>query len=127
MTTGHVFIATSVDGFVARPDDGLDWLMERDEAGVDTGFETFMNTIDGMVMGSGTFRTVLGFGKWPYRRPVTVLSASLTGADLPEDLRGAVSVIAATPDAAMAHCARQGWRRVHVDGGRVIQSFLAAA
>ncbi len=124
MTTGHVFIATSLDGVIARPDDSLDWLMKQPVLGEDHGFEAFMAGVDGLVMGRCTFQTVLGFGEWPYRKPVVVLSASLSGADIPAHLAGKVTISSATPTELMAQLAQRGWARAYIDGGQVIQSFL---
>jgi dihydrofolate reductase len=124
MTTGHVFIATSVDGFIARPDGRLDWLERFNEPEQDTGFNAFMDSVDGLVMGRGSFQTVLGFGAWPYTKPVVVLSRSLTQADLPDHLRDSVRVSSRSPRHLMEELTTEGWRRAYVDGGLVIQSFL---
>lgn len=124
-TTGHVFIATSLDGFIARLDGTLDWLEKQPTAGEDFGYDAFMDSVDGLVMGRGTFEQVLTFGQWPYPKPVVVLSASLSQHDLRADLQGRVTVRNEAPRALMAHLHSQGWRRVYIDGGKVIQSFLA--
>lgn len=126
MTTGHVFIATSLDGFIARPDDSLDWLMKHDSGGVDTGYGAFIDSVDGIVMGRGTFQTVLGFGgEWPYTIPVIVLSRTLTDAGLPDALRDRVEVSALPPAELMSMLASRGWTRAYIDGGQVIRAFLA--
>lgn len=126
MTIGHVFIATSLDGFVARPDHRLDWLMKYDTTNEDHGFEALMDKVDGLIMGSGSFRTVLGFGEWPYRKPVVVLSQSMTDADIPDHLAGLVRISGLDPVDLMAELDREGWQRAYVDGGRIVQSFLRA-
>ncbi len=126
MTTGHVFVATSLDGFIARKDNGLDWLMKHPTADGDGGFGAFMESVDGLVMGAETYRTVLGFGQWPYTRKVVVASRSLTDADVPDILRDRVRISALAPAELMAELGAQGWRRVYVDGGRLVQSFLRA-
>ena len=51
MITGHVFIATSLDGFVARRSGELDWLMKQETEGEDHGYAAFMESVDGLVMG----------------------------------------------------------------------------
>ncbi|MBY6161725.1 dihydrofolate reductase family protein [Mameliella alba] len=127
MTTGHVFIAMSLDGFIAREDDSLDWLMAYHAPDEDHGFDAFMASVDGLVMGSGTFRTVLGFGgDWPYSKPVIVLSRSMTEDDIPDPLKGRVRLSRLSPPELMSELSQQGWQRVYVDGGSVIRSFLAA-
>jgi dihydrofolate reductase len=126
VTTGHVFIAQSLDGFIARPDGGLDWLMACNTTGEDYGYDAFIAGMDGIVMGRGTYETVLAFDPWPYALPVFVLSSRLAAADIPGHLRGRVEILDLAPPAVMDVLARRGLARVYVDGGRVVQSFLAA-
>lgn len=124
MPTGHCFMALTLDGFVARPDHSLDWLTKQ-PAG-DHGYDAFIAQMDGIVMGSGSFRTVLGFPDWPYAKPVVVLSQTLTQSDIPAHLSAKVRLSRLTPPALMADLGRQGWTRVYVDGGRLIHSFVQA-
>ncbi|WP_264213269.1 dihydrofolate reductase family protein [Leisingera thetidis] len=125
MTTGHVFIATSVDGFVARKDHTLDWLAKKPGVeGEDGGFANFMDSVDGLIMGSGSFRTLLGFEQWVYTKPVIVLSSSLTGADIPKHLQTKVRLSRSSPKALMQELDQEGWKRAYVDGGKIVQSFL---
>ncbi|MEO1249818.1 MAG: dihydrofolate reductase family protein [Pseudomonadota bacterium] len=124
MTSGHVFIATSLDGFIARKDGSLDWLMKQSVGGENHGYDAFIESVDGLVMGRGTFEQVLSFGDWPYPKPVIVLSSTLSNSDLRPDLVGKVTIRDEVPEAVMADLERQGWRRAYIDGGQVIQSFL---
>jgi len=124
--TGHVFIAASLDGYIARPDGAIDWLDPYAATGEDHGYNTFMEAIDGIVMGRGTYETALSFGGWPYQKPVIVMSATQTEKNLRPDLAGKVRITAGSPEAVMAKLADEGLRRVYVDGGKVIQSFIRA-
>lgn len=124
MTTGHVFIATSLDGFIARTDDALDWLTKQDTGTEDHGYDTFIASVDGLVMGRGSFRTVLGFDHWPYTKPVVVLSQSMTQNDIPKGLTGDITLTRETPRQIMTRLAAMGWSRAYIDGGLVVQSFL---
>lgn len=126
MPTGHCFMALSLDGFVARPDHALDWLTKQPTGSEDHGYDAFIADMDGIVMGSGSFRTVLGFPEWPYAKPVVVLSQTLTQSDIPAPLATRVRLSRLTPPALMADLAAQGWTRAYVDGGRLIHSFLQA-
>ena len=75
---GAVFIATSLDGFIARPDGSIDWLTERGEQAGDTGYDEFMTAVDTVVLGRSTYEKVLTFGFWPYEgKQVEVLSTTL--------------------------------------------------
>ncbi len=124
MTTGHIMMAMTLDGFVARKNHTLDWLEKQDTAGEDHGFTEFMESIDVIVMGSGSYKTVLGFGEWPYTKPVVVLSRSLTQADIPDDLQDKVEIMSNEPIDLMKALGEHGIKRVYVDGGAIIQSFL---
>lgn len=123
MTTGHVFIATSLDGHIARLDGRIDWLVEASASGEDHGYDTFVARMDGVIMGRETFETVLGFEPWPYSKSLIVLSRSMQQSAIPEALAQSVS-IARSVDEALDDAERQGWRRAYVDGGATIQSFL---
>lgn len=126
MTTGHIFMATSLDGFIARRDHTLDWLIAHTDTEEDHGYEAFMDTVDGVVMGRATFKTVLGLGNWPYAKPVIVASSSLAEADIPPELASKVKLTQLAPRQLMQSLSDAGWSRVYVDGGRLAQSFLRA-
>lgn len=126
MTTGHVFIATSLDGFVARDDHGLDWLMKQNTADEDHGYDAFMASVDGLIMGRGSFQAALSFDTWPYQKPVIVMSKSLTEDTVPVGLRDQVSLTRLEPGELMASLDARGWKRAYVDGGLVVQSFIRA-
>ncbi|MEO9460269.1 MAG: dihydrofolate reductase family protein [Lentilitoribacter sp.] len=128
MITGHVFIATSLDGYVARqtddPEHRLDWLMKQDTVGEDHGYDEFMENIDGLVMGRGSFETLLAFTDWPYQKPVIVMSQTLEPEDIPTELEGKVELTSLSPKDVMNMLDKRGWHRAYIDGGKIIQSFL---
>jgi len=63
-----LYIASSLDGFIARDDGSVDWLVEgeSEEADSDYGYSEFYNSIDTVIMGRKTYEQILGFGEWPY-------------------------------------------------------------
>ena len=124
MPTGHIMMAMSLDGFVARKDHALDWLMKQQTADEDHGFTSFMDSIDVLVMGSGSLKTVLGFDQWPYDKKVIVMSRSMTSADVPDDLKDKIEMSTKTPVDLMDELGERGISRVYVDGGAIIRSFL---
>lgn len=124
MLTGHVFIATSLDGFIARRDGTLDWLFASDPGGENHGYDAFIARMDGIIMGRGTYESVLTLGPWTYAKPVVVMSRTLTNDDLPDELRDRVQITDEAPKPLFERLAREGWRRAYVDGGAVIRSFL---
>jgi dihydrofolate reductase len=124
--TGHVFIATSLDGYIARPDGDIGWLLARDDAREDHGYDAFIADKDAIVMGRGSYEKVATFETWPYDRPVLVLSRQLAGTPVPDRLRGKVRFADLAPRDAMRALEQDGARRVYVDGGQVVQAFLRA-
>jgi dihydrofolate reductase len=124
VATGHVFIATSLDGFIARRDGGIDWLDRYATGGQDHGYDAFMASVDGIVMGRGTFETARSFPALPYTKPVVVMSRTLSEERLRADVRGKVRLSTLAPQPLMATLFAEGLRRVYVDGGKVIRSFL---
>lgn len=123
--TLSVFIATSLDGFIARRNGDIDWLTAGEPAQGDFGYQAFFDTVDTLVMGRGTYEKVLTFGQWPYDdRRLIVLSTR--GTAVPPELAARVEVSALPPAQLVRQLEQDGARHVYVDGGRTIQSFLRA-
>jgi dihydrofolate reductase len=118
-----VFIATSLDGFIARLDGGLDWLPV--DGGEPHGFDEFFASVDAVVIGRKTFETVLSFGGWGYgKKPVVVLSSTMSKLKVP---KGAVcDLMAGTPHEIVARLTERGMKHLYIDGGITIQRFLEA-
>ena len=123
-----VFVAVSLDGFIARPDGGIDWLEEANKLippGEDCGFAEFMIGIDALVMGRATFEQALTFPEWMYGdKPMYVLSRTLTSR--PAAAPSTVQLHALEPSEMVRLAAANGHKRLYVDGGRTIQGFVAA-
>ena len=125
MITASVFVGTSVDGFIARPDGTFDFLLEG--GGEAHGFEEFLATVDVLVMGRKTFETVLGLDPWPYGATrVAVLSSRPLDLEPARARGGRVEQRAGTPEEIVAALAAEGARHLYVDGGETIQRFLRA-
>ncbi|WP_372729362.1 dihydrofolate reductase family protein [Nocardioides sp.] len=127
--TGLVFIATSVDGYIAQPDGGLDWLTDPPaesrhaaaHAGEDAppDYDAFTEGVSHLVMGRATYEKVLTFGFWPYEHFRTVvISTTLTPG---RDER--ITVVASVDDAC-ALLDEEHATQVYVDGGQVVTEFL---
>ncbi len=115
-----VFVGASVDGFIARTDDGLDWLPE--DGGEPHGFEEFMETVDALVMGRKTYEIVLSLGEWFYGdTPVFVLSSKTI---LPAPEGAVVEEMSGEPREIVSRLAERGIGHIYVDGGITIQRFL---
>ena len=125
---GAVFIATSLDGFIARADGSIDWLNAADAvipAGEDCGYREFFGSIDAIVMGRHSYELVSSFATWPYgdKRMVVLSSKPLA---IPEHLVGTVSASSQTPAELVTRLSSEGCQSLYIDGGLTIQSFLAA-
>jgi len=120
------FIATSLDGYIARQDGNLDWLDRANAsmpAGEDCGYNAFIASVDTLVVGRMTYEKALGFGDWPYgHRRVVVLSGSRPTID--EQLRKTVEHAHESPRSLATRLAREGAMHVYVDGGVTIRGFL---
>ena len=121
--TVSVFVGTSVDGFIARPNDDLDFLPEG--GGEPHGYNEFMASVDALVIGRKTFEKVLTFEAWPYgdKRVVVLSSRPL---DLSAVVGGVVEQMAGTPAGIVSQLAATGAHHLYVDGGITIQRFLRA-
>jgi len=123
-----VFMATSLDGFIADEDGGVDWLNDLpplEDPHEDLGFGALMKSIDRLVMGRMTFNQVVGFGSWAYGvTPVTVLSHQPPPPTLPEG--AVISFAQGSPEALIQQFESDGDKHIYLDGGNVIQGFLAA-
>ncbi len=119
-----VFIATSLDGFIADQQGGIDWLDTFPEINeVDSGYEAFNAGIDALVMGRNSFEKVLSFGiDWPYTKPVFVLSNTLK--EVPAGIKETVQIVNGSLKNILKQIHNQGFHRLYIDGGKTIQSFL---
>lgn len=128
MSKISVYIATSLDGFIARENGDIEWLHNSGhgevEKGEDFGYEKFMSTIDALVMGRNTYEKVLSFGgEWPYgKKPVFVLSTK--GVEIPDKINDSVSSLSGTPGEIKEQLGKQGIHNLYLDGGITIQKFL---
>jgi dihydrofolate reductase len=122
---GSVYIATSLDGYIARANGDLDWLPGANGTPTDEdyGYHAFMETVDVIVMGRHTYEKVLSFDGWPYPdHKVVVLSSR----DLPIPAEASVERLALDPPQVAAYLAAQELTHMYVDGGNTIQRFLNA-
>jgi dihydrofolate reductase len=121
--TVSVFVGTSVDGFIARPNGALDFLPPG--GGEPHGYDEFIASVDAIVIGRKTFETVLTIKAWPYGdKRVVVLSSRPI--DLSAVVGGVVEQMAGPPAEIVSKLAASGAHHLYVDGGITIQRFLRA-
>jgi dihydrofolate reductase len=112
------FLAVSLDGFIARPDGGLDWLTPFQG---EHGYTAYFATVDTLLVGRATWEVVAGFPAWPWEGKRV---AVLTHRPLPA--RHGELVVSGTPAEVLEKVSAAGARSVYVDGGAVVSQFLAA-
>lgn len=118
-----VYIATSLDGFIARRDGSIDWLMNYpNPENSDFGFSVFLERIDAIVMGRKTFEVVLSFDTWPYTKPVFVLTKTLKAVHA--SLASKVTLFHGDLRELLQQLKAKTLSNVYVDGGQTIHSFL---
>jgi len=119
-----VFIATSLDGYIADKNGGIDWLHSiPNPDNDDIGYVEFNKEIDALVMGRKTFETVLGFDvDWPYNKPVFVLSNKLK--EIPKSHKDKAFLVKGTLTEILDQIHDKGYNRLYIDGGTTIRNFL---
>lgn len=123
-----VFVATSIDGYIAREDGSIDWLEQANTsipAGEDCGYGEFFASVDALVMGRKTFELVRSFESWPYgdKRVVVMSSRKM---EIPRELSATVGSSSVPPSQVVMQLAAEGLHHLYIDGGKTIQSFLRA-
>ena len=120
----YVYIAQSLDGYIADENSNIDWLNDiPNPENSDFGFAEFMSKIDAIVMGRNTFEKVHSFGMWPYTKSVYVISSSLH--KLPKEYSGKAKILDLEPSQIINVLREKGLINLYVDGGSLIQSFLS--
>lgn len=125
-----VYIATSLDGFIAREDGDIEWLHNSGHGevnkGEDFGYQAFMSSVDALVIGRNTYEKVLSFGgDWPYgKKPIFVLTSS--GVEIPNAISETVSSLSGSPQEIVEELEQLGHHHLYLDGGLTIQKFLEA-
>lgn len=127
-----VFIATSLDGFIATTDGGVDWLdtagnPDVDMGAEDMGFAALMESVDCLIMGRKCMEKIASFNltdeQWPYGNTrVIALSNSLS--DVPDSVKGKVELMSGDIPNILTQLESEGHKHAYVDGGALISSFL---
>lgn len=126
MTDIVLYIATSLDGFIATPEGGIDWLSQIETPEEDYGYGAFYADVDALVMGRRTYDQVRSFGGWPYPgKPSYVMTHQPLTPELPSDLPD-ISATAQSPIELAATLRQQGYRRVWLVGGAALVAAFRA-
>ncbi len=116
----RIYIAQSLDGFIARADGAIDWLRPFDS--VDYGYEIFIAEIGTVVMGRKSYELAKSFGEWPYPSARSLVITSQTLEDMPPQVARVGVDIARLVPALRASGGKDVWI---MGGAQTINSFLA--
>ena len=119
-----VFIATSLDGYIAKPDGDIDWLMDKryELEGEGFGYQELYDACDLLVMGRNSFEKVAGFDEWPYPdKRIVVLSRSSKSLSKEID---SVELFCGSVSELIEMLTLQNSNHIYIDGGKVVQSFI---
>ena len=140
------FIATSLDGYIARLDGRIDWLTQKksptnrqkinthakstiqnadDLFTEDYGYRHFYDSVNCLVMGRNTFEKTVSFPEWPHaNKRVIVLSKRLK--EIPEIYQERAELYSGTPEMLSVELQNYHVKQVYIDGGKTLQSFINA-
>ncbi|MFA7332075.1 MAG: dihydrofolate reductase family protein [Candidatus Delongbacteria bacterium] len=115
------YVAASLDGYIATPDGGVDWLDEFNGGDDDYGYSEFLGSVDVLLMGSLTWRRALELGDWAWGdKPCVVFTRQELESDIPN-----LIVETRSPRVVVEELARAGHQRAWlVGGGRLAAALL---
>jgi dihydrofolate reductase len=108
------YAAASLDGFIATPDDSLDWLLQFGDVGA-TSYPQFIRNVAVLAMGATTYEWIMAHSGWTYQQPAWVFTSRL----LPKPPPGA-NVKFVNEDVGQVHrqmASMAGGRNIWVVGG----------
>ncbi|SDH93689.1 dihydrofolate reductase family protein [Pseudomonas panipatensis] len=115
------YVTASLDGYIARPDGSIDWLLPFVD---DHGYNNYYASIDGLLMGRATYQQCLDEGDWPYPDKPTIV---LTRANHLPRAAPQVEQLHCSPADALKRLQAQGCQRIWlVGGGSLAGNCLAA-
>lgn len=128
-----VFIATSVDGFIAKQDGNVDWLHTagNSEAKMsdhaDMGWNEYISSVDCLIMGRKCMEVISNMNltpeQWPYgNMRIIVLSHTLK--QLPDNMKSRVELYSDKINTLISKLENEGYKHAYIDGGTTIQEFI---
>jgi dihydrofolate reductase len=108
-----LYIAASLDGYIARKGGRIDWLSMVETSDTDYGYADFYQSVDALVVGRRTYEQALGFGDWPYPgKPSYVFTTRNLTSE-----RNDVIFTSAKPGTVIREMETQGFKRIWLVGG----------
>ena len=123
------YAAASLDGYIATPDGGIDWLPPIEADGEDFGYTDFYASVDAVLMGSATYEKVLRHAAWPYAGKRTWVFSRQRRHAAQDNRIGSdaeITFTGASPDYIAAEIEGLGLKRAWiVGGGKLAAAFRA--
>lgn len=117
-----VYIAQSLDGYIARKDGDISWLSRFENQGEDHGYTEFMRDVATLVVGSATYEQVLTFAGWPYGGKKTYV---LTSKDLKKAPRADIEFYSGDLSRLLNQIKSKSDKNIWIVGGaKVVSSLL---
>ena len=127
-----VYIATSADGYIAMPDGAVDWLhttgnLEADLGSEDMGWQSFIESVDCMIMGRKSMDVIASMNltpeQWPYGdMNIVVLSRTVTIP--PTSFHSETEMYSGDIHELIKDLDARGYKHAYIDGGETITSFI---
>lgn len=117
-----LYVATTIDGYIASVDGSIDWLTSFGTDDQDNGYLAFYSTIDALIMGATTYEQVLGFGDWPYPGKLSYVLTRRSLASERDDI-----LFVNTLETVLEDIQQKALQRVWIVGGGKVASQLMAA
>ena len=128
-----VYIASSIDGFIAKNDGNVDWLHTAGNKEVDMGehanmgFNDYISSIDCMIMGRKCMEMISSFNlspeQWPYGN-IKIIVLSNTIKEAPDNLKDKVEMYSGDLNELISSLETKGFKHAYIDGGTTIQAFI---
>lgn len=115
------YLASSLDGYIAKPDGDVSWLDELGLTAEDTGYNQFYASVDAIVMGRGTYEMIESFGEWPYSdKPTWICSHNKTS-----PMAGMNCMEETSPASVVQKASEMGCHHLWlVGGGKLVTTFI---
>lgn len=115
-----LYVAASVDGFIARKDGDVEWLNDFITEGEDYGYNEFYQSIDALIMGCNTYEIICGFGDWAYTgKPSFIMSKGEFKA-----ISGDINFTQEDPVSLVKRLNNDGYKNIWLVGGGLLASSM---
>lgn len=128
-----VFIATSMDGFIAKKDGNVDWLNTAGNGkaitgeNADMGLNDYLSSVDCMIMGRKCMDMISSMNLTPeqwFYGDLKIIVLSNTLKEAPENLKDKVVMYSGDLETLISNLENEGYQHAYIDGGTTIQAFI---